>query len=199
MRADARAATYLVNNNGDLPDLSAGDNMCDSDAAAGLQCSLRAAIQEANTDTDKDFINFNIPGPGVQKIKLADFLPSITNQVDIDGYTQPGASPNTKPFGKPLDTEIRIELIGKGFFFDAGSTSSEVSGSRSVSHSTQASSPARASSSPSRGASSAPTRRGPRLARPRPGSSAAATGTSSAAWLPRIAISSRATFRAGWR
>src|SRR5207249_4192881 len=38
---------------------------------------------------------FNIPGSGVQTITPTTSLPTITEAAIIDGYTQPGASPNT--------------------------------------------------------------------------------------------------------
>lgn len=106
-----------------------GDGFCDSNGNPGLQCSLRAAIQEANTDTDEDFIHFGIPGGGVQRVQVSSPLPEITEQVDIDGYTQLGALPNTNPdFGEPLNTKIKIEVMGSGLSFSSGSTSSEVTG-----------------------------------------------------------------------
>jgi len=59
--------------------------------------SLRQAIMDANADTSPDdvIIEFNIPGSGVQTIAPLSPLPVITRTVTIDGYTQPGASPNT--------------------------------------------------------------------------------------------------------
>jgi hypothetical protein len=43
-----------------------------------------------------DTINFNIPGSGVKTIAPASPLPTITDAVVIDGYSQPGASANTR-------------------------------------------------------------------------------------------------------
>jgi hypothetical protein len=59
--------------------------------------SLRAAIMEANShpniDLDvPDIIAFAIPGASVHTITLGSVLPSITDPVVIDGYTQSGAS-----------------------------------------------------------------------------------------------------------
>src|SRR5215211_9530646 len=59
----ARAAptTFTVNSTDDAGDATL-DGTCDSDdSAPGDQCTLRAAIQEANTTTDRDTIDFNIP------------------------------------------------------------------------------------------------------------------------------------------
>jgi len=59
--------------------------------------SLRQAILDANADGAPGAVSieFNIPGGGVQTIAPLSPLPAITRAVTIDGYTQPGASPNT--------------------------------------------------------------------------------------------------------
>ena len=49
-----------------------------------------AAIQSANTTAGADIIDFNIAGSGVRTIALNGALPQITEQVTIDGTTQPG-------------------------------------------------------------------------------------------------------------
>src|SRR5205085_1082569 len=56
--------------------------------------SLRLAIQCANANPGLDTITFNIPGGAIHTIQPATSLPSITDPVIIDGYTQPGASAN---------------------------------------------------------------------------------------------------------
>lgn len=71
------------------------DGKCDvfTDAEhPGDQCSLRAAIQEANARSGFDLINFNIPGEGVKTISPMNALPDITDRVFINGATQPGHS-----------------------------------------------------------------------------------------------------------
>ncbi len=78
-----------------------------NDAGAG---SLRAAITSANAVLGADTIRFNITGAGVRTITLASVLPTITDQVLIDGYTQPGSSVNT--VGPGSNAVIRIELNG---------------------------------------------------------------------------------------
>src|SRR6516162_3976794 len=70
--------------------------------------TLREAITAANTNADPsgdttpgdpgmDTIAFNIPGAGVRTISLTSTLPTITDPIVIDGYTQPGSGPNTLP------------------------------------------------------------------------------------------------------
>ncbi len=79
-----------------------------NDAGAG---SLRDAIEQANlTVTNADTIAFNIPGAGPHAIKPLSPLPTITSPVTIDGYTQPGASPNTEVTGN--NAVLQIELDG---------------------------------------------------------------------------------------
>ena len=58
--------------------------------ANGGTGSLRAAIPSANTTAGADIIDFNIAGSGVRTIALNAALPQITEQVTIDGTTQPG-------------------------------------------------------------------------------------------------------------
>ncbi|HEV2969843.1 MAG TPA: NosD domain-containing protein [Pirellulales bacterium] len=59
-----------------------------ADSGAG---SLRQAILNANIDPGPDTILFNI-GPGTQTIVLQSPLPAITDQVFIDGESEPGFS-----------------------------------------------------------------------------------------------------------
>jgi RHS repeat-associated protein len=58
-----------------------------ADTGAG---SLNQAIQDANTNAGANTIAFNIPGGGGQIIEPYTWLPVVTNQVTIDGTTQPG-------------------------------------------------------------------------------------------------------------
>jgi hypothetical protein len=81
----------------------------------GGEGSLRACIQQVNLDTsdndiNPDLIRFNIPGSGMQTIQPASPLPIISRAVVIDGYTQPGAQPNTLTVGD--NANILIELKG---------------------------------------------------------------------------------------
>jgi hypothetical protein len=86
LAAPAAAATYVVNNNGNSSDSSVGNGVC---RTSGGVCTLRAAIQEANATSALDTITFAI-GTGPQRISISSALPSITQPVLIDGWTQPG-------------------------------------------------------------------------------------------------------------
>ncbi len=84
----------------------------DDGACTPTHCSLREAINAANADAGLDTIVFNIPGEGPHSIKLTSGLPSIEDSVIIDGYTQPGASPNSRGPRAGLNTVLMIELNG---------------------------------------------------------------------------------------
>src|SRR5262245_28034816 len=72
--------------------------------------SLRQAIADANAAPGADLIDFNIPGGGVHTISPTSALPAITAPVTIDGYTQPGAGPNSLAVGN--NAVQLIELNG---------------------------------------------------------------------------------------
>src|ERR1044072_1332076 len=72
--------------------------------------SLRQAITDANASPGTDTITFNIPGSGVRTITPASSLPEIVDPVIIDGYTQPGSSPNAQIMGE--SSVLLIELDG---------------------------------------------------------------------------------------
>ncbi len=107
----AKAATLTVDSRGDRADLEPGDRRCDSAQTSGVQCTLRAAIEEANALTGTDVIRFDIGGPAaVKTITPRSKLPEITGAVAINGYSQPGARVNTLQTGN--DAELRVELNG---------------------------------------------------------------------------------------
>ncbi len=78
-----------------------------NDSGAG---SLRQAVLDANANPGLDTIAFNVPGSGVHTITPATSLPPVTDAVILDGYTQPGSSPNTLAVGD--DAVLLIELDG---------------------------------------------------------------------------------------
>lgn len=93
--------------------------------------SLRQAIDDANANPGLDAIEFDIPGPGVHTISPASTLPFITDPVTIDGYTQPGASPNTLAVGNDAVLKIRLDgggTLGEGLIVWTGAAGSTVRG-----------------------------------------------------------------------
>lgn len=108
----------VVNSTGDGSDLNPGDGICQTGPNT-TECTLRAAIEETNAGTE-DIIFFDIPGPCPQLIQPATALPPITSSVFIDGYTQPGAAPNTLPIDLGTNAKICIEVNG-GLITDGSS------------------------------------------------------------------------------
>ena len=101
---------YVVNSNGDGADLVL-NGACDASAAAGLQCTLRAAIQEANNTAARDTINFDLRfGDAPNTIAPVTQLPDITQPLTINGYSQTGSSPNTASTGS--NALLRVALKG---------------------------------------------------------------------------------------
>ena len=99
-----------------------------NDSSAG---SLRQAILDANSNAGLDTIEFNIPGTGPFSIQPLSLLPDITDQINIDGYTQPGTSPATDISPATLLIEIdgvNIGYNGPGLRFINGSSGSIIKG-----------------------------------------------------------------------
>lgn len=98
---DTFAADFLVNSTGNANDANVGDIICDTGLlnSEGLaECTLHAAIEEANANIGQDNIFFNIPvtdpghipSPPHFTINLSSsLLPNISDQVNIDATTQP--------------------------------------------------------------------------------------------------------------
>ena len=68
--------------------------------------SLRQAILDANASPGPDGIQFSIPGVGPHSILPISPLPTITDPLEIDGYTQPGAAEATETEGAVLEIEL---------------------------------------------------------------------------------------------
>ena len=86
---------FVVNSTGDGGDASPGDGACQT--ATPGQCTLRAAIEEANATPGTDTIHFDIPtsesgyspAPVGFTIRPATLLPAISTPMIIDASTQP--------------------------------------------------------------------------------------------------------------
>ena len=94
------------------------NSILDTVATDGV-CTLREAILTVNGSPRSDCpgtraIQFNIPGGGVKRIVLSSPLPpfgTVAASSSIDGYTQPGAMPNTLSIGGSNATPL-IEIDG---------------------------------------------------------------------------------------
>ena len=125
--------TYVVDSNGDGDDADVGDGTC---ATSGGDCTLRAAIQEANATTNNDDIEFALPQNG----KFATITPSeefvILEPVTIDGTSSPeypssldgpaieldGSSlSNSRDDGLQIEaSNVTVEALGVNGFPDEG-------------------------------------------------------------------------------
>ena len=125
---------HLVNSTGDDVDAVIGDGVCDTGNlnSEGLpECTLRAAIAEANAVAGATTISFDIPtsdagysAPDGWTIEPNTELPSVTDEVVIDATTQLGWA------GTPV-IELDGQSLGSnddGVIFAAGSTGSEIRG-----------------------------------------------------------------------
>ncbi len=109
----AAGEVFVVDSTADDGDVNRGDGQC---RASSGRCTLRAALEEANATPGHDRIEFRIPGTGPHRIEPQTAYPFIRDGaqagVTIDGFTQPGARPNTAQHGS--NAVIMIELRGTG-------------------------------------------------------------------------------------
>lgn len=109
----AAPGVFVVNSTGDGPD-AGGANRNGVCAAADGTCTLRAALMEASAYVGHATINFELPGTGVSAITFLTRPPAISNPagITLDGYSQPGSSPNTLQFGS--NARLLVEVRGQG-------------------------------------------------------------------------------------
>ncbi len=104
------AEVLIVNDTSDLP---AVDPTVSALTSSGT-ITIRSAIQRSNFNGGSNTINFSIPGTGPFIITPASQYDVITNSLTIDGYSQPGALPNTNtPQDGGLNAIIMIEIQGQ--------------------------------------------------------------------------------------
>jgi CSLREA domain-containing protein len=102
----------VVDSGADDADAIPGDGDC---ATASGACTLRAAIAEANAHVGPDTIAFAIPGGGVRTINVTSSLPTLSDRTGgttIDGYSQPGSSPNTDPVESNARLTVQVQGTG---------------------------------------------------------------------------------------
>ncbi len=79
--------TFTVDTTADAGDDNVGDGICHT---AADECTLRAAIQEANaTAVTRDLIEFDIAGAPPYVISLGSALPAVSEPLRIDGQSEP--------------------------------------------------------------------------------------------------------------
>ncbi|HMS23802.1 MAG TPA: LPXTG cell wall anchor domain-containing protein [Candidatus Saccharibacteria bacterium] len=103
------AASLTVDSILDTSDDTAGDGSCDDGSG---NCTLRAAIEEANALAGADTINFGIAGSGVHTFTPGSSYDTISEELTIDGYSQPGSSANSAVSPNPFNGTLTIEIDG---------------------------------------------------------------------------------------
>ncbi len=121
-KPNAVAATFIVNSTGDGGDSNLADNLCNDGSG---NCTLRAAIQQANSTAGTDTIQFSIAS-GAQTILPATALPAITGVVTIDGTTQPGFA--QKPIIEISGSAINPLVTAEGLMINSSAAGSTVKG-----------------------------------------------------------------------
>lgn len=109
---------FTVGSNGDGGDNNPGNGVCDD---GGGNCTLRAAIQEANASLGPDAIEISI-GAGAVTIAPASDLDLISETLTIDGTTQPGF------VGAPIVELSGAGALADGLILNVGSGNSTIRG-----------------------------------------------------------------------
>src|SRR5713226_7574546 len=113
MARGAPAATITVTGTGDAIAVDGVVTLREAITSINNGANVNADVVAAGAYGTNDQIVFNIPGTGLQTITPNSNLPNITKPVVIDGYTQPGSSPNTLAVGN--NAAIKIDLSGVNY------------------------------------------------------------------------------------
>ncbi|MDQ3800673.1 MAG: hypothetical protein M3384_14595 [Acidobacteriota bacterium] len=105
VRAQSYGQLLTVNDIGDSTDAVPGDGLC---LDAGGKCTIRAAIQEANSAPNQDAIIFNLPGIAVIDLSLGEL--AINSNLYIIG---PGARRLFIQRSHIADADFRVFHIGQ--------------------------------------------------------------------------------------
>lgn len=124
------ATTFTVNSTGDASDSNLGDNSCytgSTNSTGANECTLRAALEQANAHSGLDTVDFDIPASdsgcnvnGICLIKVPSYLdplPDIVSPVLIDGSSQPG---NTSVCTTPIPDRPTYKIVLEGDAATAG-------------------------------------------------------------------------------
>src|SRR5947207_4209169 len=111
--ASGATTAFTVDQAGDSHDANPGDGVC---ADAIGNCTLRAAIEEANALAGKQTILFNLPLAGGQPkpIIVASALPFFEGPVVVNGGTQPGGRPPVMPATPGTVTGLVLDTAAAG-------------------------------------------------------------------------------------
>jgi hypothetical protein len=125
--ASAEAATIIVTNANDTTNTGDGVSLREAILSINAGANANADVIPTGAYGTNGAIHFNIPAAsdpgcavatGVCTIAVAaGGLPTVTRTVTIDGYSQPGASPNTNPISEGGNAALKIQLNGDGAGF----------------------------------------------------------------------------------
>ena len=117
----------VVNSTDDDDDATPGDGSCETgqlNSAGATECTVRAAITEANALAGADTITFAVPTSEAGYstagatprwvITPASALPAVTETTQIDGSTQTGWQPNSAALADPATSVLAVEIDGSG-------------------------------------------------------------------------------------
>lgn len=113
--------TYIVNSVGDQTDDGAGDGDCDTggivnrDGVPEAECTLRAAIEEANARSGLNRIEFDVPDAVLPTIVPFLLYDTISDAVELDAETQPNS-------GHVIVRGTQLGANGFGFVISAGAS-----------------------------------------------------------------------------
>jgi hypothetical protein len=127
----AASTTFTVDSTLDASDAIQADNICDADVSSAKVCTLRATIEESNSNNNPgeiDRIEFDIPGTGVKTISPDSELPNIVEPVVINGYSQPGSSVNTLVRGTNAKLLVQINGSNVGTALTVSASNSMIRG-----------------------------------------------------------------------
>src|SRR5688500_15809487 len=105
----ANAAVVTVTSTGDTVAVDGFVTLREALTSTNANASVNADVVAVGA-YGSDVINFNISGAGPHTIALGSALPAVTDQVTINGYSQPGSSANTLATGN--DAVLDIILNG---------------------------------------------------------------------------------------
>ncbi len=103
------AATITVTGNGDTSAVDGVVTLREAINSINTGANVNADVAAVGSYGSSDTIAFTIAGAGVHTIAVA-ALPGITKPVKIDGYTQPGAQPNSNGPTQGTNALLKIEL-----------------------------------------------------------------------------------------
>ena len=118
IRFSSLSGGMVVNSTGDGSDTSPGNGVCSTggDVNGESECTLRAAIEEANATAERTAILFDIPGAEPYDINVGSPLPAIINPITITGPTYSDL-PSIRVYGESAGegaTGLSIESIASG-------------------------------------------------------------------------------------